>query len=92
MINNGASRHITGYRGHLSDLVEREPNLQVIIGDDARYYVKRFGATSLNLDSGISLHLSDILFVLVVRRNLISISSLEDKGYQVAFSKGRVLA
>lgn len=72
--------------------MERESNLQVIIGDDACYFVNDFGATSLNLDFGISLHLSNILFVPGIRRNLIPISALEDKGYQVAFSEGRVLA
>lgn len=92
LIDSGASRHITGYWEHLLDLVERESNLQVIIGDDARYSMRGFGATSLNLDSRISLHLNDILFVPGIKRNLISISTLEDKGYQVAFSKGRVLS
>jgi len=81
LIDSGASRHITGYREHLSDLVEKVSNLHVVISDDTRYSVRGFGTTSLNLDSGISLHLSDILFVPGIKRNLISISTLEDKGY-----------
>lgn len=84
LIDSGASRHITGYREHLLDLVE-ESNLQVIIGDDACYSVRGFGATSLNLESRVSLHLSDVLFVLGIKRNLVSISAFEDKGYQIAF-------
>lgn len=92
LIDSGASRHITSYREHLSDLVEKESNLQVIIGDDARYSVRGFSATSLNLESRVSLHPSDVLFMLGIKRNLVSISALEDKGYQIAFSEGRVLA
>ncbi|XP_059065079.1 uncharacterized protein LOC131857063 [Cryptomeria japonica] len=40
----------------------------------------------------MSLHLSNILFVPGIKRNLISISALEDKGYQITFSEGKVLA
>lgn len=91
LIDSGASRRIIGYQEHLSDLVE-DSNLQVIIGDDARYSVRRFAATSLNLESGVSLHLSDLLFMSRIKRNLVSISAVEDKGYQIAFFYGRVLA
>ena len=38
------------------------------------------------------LHLSDVLYVPGIKRNLVSISSLKDKGYKVAFSDGKVLA
>lgn len=92
LIDSGASHHITRYREHLSDLVDRETNLQVIIGDDASYSVKCVGDTSLQLDYGIPFHLSEVLFVPGIKRNLVSISALEDKGYQVAFSEGKVLA
>lgn len=72
--------------------MEKESNLHVVIGDDVQYSVRGFGSTFLNLEFGMSLHLSDILFVLGIKRNLISISALEDKGYQSAFSEGKVLA
>ena len=92
LIGSGASRHMTGYREHLTDLVEKESHLHVVLGDDARYIVKGVGSTSLQLDSGTPLHLSNVLFVPGMRRNLFSISSLEKKGYKVAFSNGKVLA
>ena len=38
------------------------------------------------------LHLSDVLYVPGMKRNLVSISALKDKGYKVAFSDGKVLA
>jgi hypothetical protein len=92
LIVSGAFRHMTGYKEHLIDLVEKESCLHVVVGDDGRYTVKGFGFTSLQLDSGTPLHLSDALFVPGMRRNLVSISSLENKGYKVAFSDGKVLA
>ena len=66
--------------------------MHVVLGDDVRYTVKRVGSTSLQLDSSTPLHLSDVLFVPGMRRNLVSISSLEYKGYKVAFSDGKFLA
>jgi hypothetical protein len=71
---------MTGYNENLSELVEKDSRLHVVLGDNARYAVKGTRTTSLQLDSGIPLHLSDVLFVPGMRRNLVSISALEDKG------------
>jgi hypothetical protein len=90
LIDSGASKHMTGYREHLTELVEKDSRLHVVLGDDARYAMTGSGTTSLQLDSGIPLHLSDVLFVPGMRRNLVSISTLEDKRYKVAFSDGNV--
>ena len=46
MIDSGASRHMTGYGDHLADVVQREFQEKVVLGDDARYVVKGVGATS----------------------------------------------
>jgi hypothetical protein len=40
LIDSGASRHMTGYREHLTDLVEKESRLHVVLGDNARYTLK----------------------------------------------------
>lgn len=92
LIDSGASRHLIGYRENHSNLIEKDTHLQVIIDDDACYFVKAVGTTSFHLNLGIPLHLSDVLFVPGIKRNLISISTLEDKGYQVSFVEGKVLA
>jgi len=88
LIDSGASRHMTIYREHLTDLVERESCLHVVLGDNARYNVKGVGYYTFQLDSEIPLQLS----VLGMKRNLISIFALEDKGYKVIFSEGKFLA
>jgi hypothetical protein len=92
LIDSGVSRHMTRYREHHTDLVEKDSRSHVVLGDDARYTVKGFGAISFQLDSSTPLHLSDVLFVPGMRRNLVFISALEDKGYKVAFSYGKVLS
>ena len=44
---------------------------------------------SLELDDGFVLQLSDVLYVLSLHRNLISISRLDDDGYDCHFSNGK---
>jgi hypothetical protein len=39
-IDIGASKHMTGLRDHLTNFVEKETCLHVVIGDDARYNVR----------------------------------------------------
>jgi hypothetical protein len=92
LIDSGASRHMIGYREHLTDLVEKKSRLHVVLGDNARYTVKGVGNSSFQLDFDIPLQLSEVLYVLGMKRNLVSVSALEDKGYKVIFSEGKVLA
>jgi hypothetical protein len=92
LIHSGASRHMTGYREHLTDLVEKESHLHVVLGDNARYTVKGVGSSSFKLDSNIPLQLSEVLYVHGMKRNLVYVSALDDKGYKVIFSKGKVMA
>jgi hypothetical protein len=51
LIDSGASRHMTRFRDHLTDLVEKETNLHVVLGDNARYNVKGVGTSTFQLDS-----------------------------------------
>jgi hypothetical protein len=92
LIDSDASRHMTSFRDHLTNLVEKETNLHVVLGDNARYNVKGVGTSTFQLDSDMQLQLSEVLFVHGMKRNLVSIFALEDEGYKVSFSEGRVLA
>jgi hypothetical protein len=92
MINSGAYRHMTGYREHLTDIVEKEYHLHVVLGDNSAYIVKEVGSSSFQLDFDIPLQLSEVLCVHGMKRNLVSISALKDKCYKVIFYEGKVLA
>ena len=81
-----------GYREHLTDLIEKYSRLHVVLGDNARYTMKGVGSYSFQLDSDIPLQLSEVPYVPRMKRNLVSVSALEDKGYKVTFSEGKVLA
>jgi hypothetical protein len=83
---------MTGYREHLTYLVEKESRLHVVLGDNVRYIVKGVGSSSFQLDFDIPLQLSEVLYVPGMKRNLVFVSSLEDKGYKVIFFEGKALA
>ena len=64
---------------------------QVELGDDTTYEIEGVGSTSLQLDSGKVLHIDDIIYVLGLKKNLLSVAGLEDKGYRVLFMDKKVL-
>jgi hypothetical protein len=82
---------MTRFRNSLSNLTKKSSSLQVELGDDSSHVVKGVGETSLQLNSGNPLSIKDILFVQGLKKNLISISALEDKGFRVDFVDGQVL-
>ena len=49
LIDSGASRHIIGFKEALSDMVEKDTNLKIILGDNATYPVKGTGTMTLHL-------------------------------------------
>ena len=71
-------------------MVEKDTNLEIILGDNATYPVKGIGTVTLHLPQGQVLHLQDVLYVPNLKKNLVSISAMEDKGFNVAFVDGKV--
>ena len=61
------------------------------LGDDSTYKIEGVGSTSLQLDSGTILHIDDILYVLGLKKNLLYVADLEDKGYRILFMDKKVL-
>eukprot|EP00253_Pinus_taeda_P014798 PITA_14798 len=90
MIDSGASRNFTGYKEALSNLIEKETNLEIILGDDATYPVKGVGNVTLQLNQGNTIHLQEVLYVPDLKKNKVSISTMTDKGFKVAFIDGKV--
>ena len=61
------------------------------LGDDYQYPIKGRGESSYKLDLGKSMKMKDVLFVAGLKKNLLSISTLDSKGMRVAFIDGQVL-
>ena len=64
---------------------------KVKLGDDYKYPIKGSGEASYKLDSAKSLNMKDVLYVLGLKKNIFSISTLNAKGMRVAFVDGQVL-
>jgi hypothetical protein len=92
IIDSGASRHMTGDQVRLSNLNEKKTSHKVELGDKNTYPVKGIGQASIKLESGNNVHLSNVLYVPGLEKNLVSISCLEDKGNRIAFVDGEVLS
>ncbi|KAL4187362.1 hypothetical protein AMTRI_Chr09g38660 [Amborella trichopoda] len=60
------------------------------MGNDTYCDVLGVGTFKLCLPGGTNLLLTDILYAPNIRRNLISVPRLDDKGYKIRFKSGRV--
>ena len=52
LVDSGASKHMTGYKDYLTDLIEKESHQKVKLGDDYQYPIKGVGEASYKLESG----------------------------------------
>jgi hypothetical protein len=91
LINSGASKHMMGYPYSLSNLIKKGSPHKVKLGDHYQYPIKGVGEASFKLDSGKLLKVKDALLVLGLRKNLLSISTLEEKGFKISFVDGEGL-
>ena len=90
MIDSGASRHFTRYKEAFSNLIENYTNLEIILRDNATYPLKGVRNVTLQLNQGNIIHLQEVLYVPDLKKRLISISVMEEKGFNVAFIDGKV--
>ena len=82
---------MTGYKDSLSNLIHKDSPHKVKLGDDYQYLIKGVGEASYKLDSGKPMKMKEVLYVPRLKKNLLSISTLDEKGYRVAFVDGQVL-
>jgi hypothetical protein len=90
LIDNGASKHMTGQRNILSCISEKKFSQKVTLGDDYQYPIKGVGELNHKLNSRNSLKMKDVLYVLGLKKNLLSISALDKKGFRFSFIDGEV--
>eukprot|EP00253_Pinus_taeda_P011688 PITA_11688 len=81
--------HVQGDRDLFSDLDEKDLGVHIEMGDDGRYSATGIGTISIERESGKPLILKEVMHVPGLKKNLISVALLEDKGYDVVFSEGK---
>jgi len=73
-----------------STLEEKDLQMRIEMGDDGKYHVSGEGTVVFQREHGAPLTLTDVKYVPGLKKNLVSVAMLEDKGYDVVFSKGKV--
>jgi len=89
-LDSGASFHMTSDKNLFSTLEEKDLKMRIEMGDDERYSVSRVGTVAFQREHGAVITFIDVKYVLGLKKNLVSIAMLEDKGYDVVFNKGQV--
>ena len=89
LVDTRASVHMPAYRSALTNLTKQKSPIEVEMGDEATYSIQRIGSTSFQLDSDTNLKITKILCVPGIKKNLLSVSALEDKGFRVTFMEGK---
>jgi hypothetical protein len=91
LVDNGASKHMTRYKYILSDFETKYFVEHVDIRDDKCYKIEGVGSISFILEYGARLHVDEVLYVRGLKKNLLSVATLEDKGYWVIFKDRKEL-
>ena len=81
MIDNGASKNMSWFKGVISNLKEKQFACMVEMGDNSKYSIQGVGDTYFQLSSRDILHVDEILYVPNLKKNLLYVSILEDKGF-----------
>ena len=81
---------MTRYKESFINMSEHDSPHKVKLGDDYQYPIKS-GEDSYKLDSGKSLKMKDVIYVLGLKKNILSIYALDSKGIRVYFVDGQVL-
>eukprot|EP00253_Pinus_taeda_P007771 PITA_07771 len=89
-LDSGASFHMTNDKNLFSTLEERDLQMRIEMGDDGKYHVSGEGTVVFQRQHGAPLTLTNVKYVPSLKKNLVSVAMLEDKGYDVVFSKGNV--
>ena len=63
--------------------------MHIEMGDDERYSTTGIYAVTFQRESGSPFTLQDVMYVTGLKKTLVFISMLEDRGYDVISSKGK---
>ena len=90
-IYNGASSHMNGVREHFTDLRDTEVRIEISLGDDRVVRVAGVRTVAFQRDGMPPISFTDAHYVPGMKKNLISISTLQDRGLEVTFRGTEVL-
>eukprot|EP00253_Pinus_taeda_P004877 PITA_04877 len=77
-LDNGASFHMTGNKYLFNELEEKDLKMDIDMGDDGKYSVTFVGTITFQRDHVAPLTLKNVMHVLRLTKNLVSVAMLED--------------
>ena len=80
---------MTNDKSLFNTLEENDLQMRIEMGDDGKYRVLGEGTVVFQREHGAPLTLTNVKYVPGLKKNLVSTAMLEDKGYDVVFSKGK---
>ena len=72
-----------------SELEEKDLKMHIEMGDDGKYRITSLGTITFQREHATPLTLKNVMHVPGLTKKLVSIAMLEDRGYDVIFSKGK---
>jgi hypothetical protein len=87
-LDSGTSFHMTGDKESFSDLEEKDLRMHIEMGDDGKYSATGIGTITFQRELGNPFKLKNVMHVPGLKKNLVSVAMLEDRGYDVVFSSG----
>jgi hypothetical protein len=91
LVDSGASCHMIGAWDLFESFIEADSNMCVEPGMGTKHVVQRSGIVQFHLESRDVLGVTNVLWVLELMRSVLSISTIEEKGYVVLFRDRKVL-
>jgi transposase InsO family protein len=88
-LDSGASFHMTRDKESFIDLEEKYLIMHIEMGDDGRYSATGIGTITFQRESGKPFKLKNVMHAPGLKKNLVSVAMLEDRGYDVVFSSGK---
>jgi hypothetical protein len=90
-VDSEASNHMSGVREHFTDLGDLEIKLEIVLGDNT--IVRAVGHSTVSFQGELMppLVFRDVSYVPGLKKNLISVSSTRDRGFEVSFRATEVL-
>ena len=88
-MDSGASKHMTWSQEVFETLVKWDSKFHMVLGDKSQLEIQGSIVVPFGMETGHVMCFQDVLLVPGLRYNMISISMIERKGFEVLFQDGK---
>ena len=82
-IDSRASAHMSCVKEWFDEYHESKDETHIYLGDNRSHKIRGYGKICVNLPNGQNRQIHDVLYVLGIKKNLISVSTITDKNMKV---------